>query len=221
MSQNVVIIGANRGIGLELAKQYCETGAKVYAVCRQTSEALNQLSCDVIEGIDICNDESVSSLPDKLNTIPIHVLIHNSGVLMPDAYPDINIDSMKHHFDVNTLGPLRIVQALVPQLSEGSKIGILTSRVGSIGDNNGSFNYAYRTSKCAANMIGKCLSLDLAPQGIAVALLHPGYVRTEMTGQRGLMDTDESAQGLVKIMSELTLENTGLFFHTNGEMIPW
>ena len=104
---------------------------------------------------------------------------------------------------------------------EGSKVGILSSRVGSIADNSSSNNYGYRVSKTAVNMVGKCLSLDLAPQGVAVALLHPGFVRTEMTAGNGLIDANESASGLLKRMDELTLETSGIYIHTSGEVLPW
>ena len=110
---------------------------------------------------------------------------------------------------------------LANKLSQGSKVGILTSRVGSIEDNSSSGNYAYRTSKTAVNMIGKCLSLDFKDKGIAVALLHPGYVRTDMTGGNGLIEVDESAHGLIMQMDKLCIESSGIFVHTSGEILTW
>ena len=128
---------------------------------------------------------------------------------------------MRESFEVNTLGPLKTILALRDKFSAGSKIGIVTSRVGSIADNSSSKNYAYRTSKTAVNMIGKCLSLDLKDQGVSVALLHPGYVKTEMTGGQGLIEAHEAASGLINRMDELDMDTTGIYIHANGEELHW
>lgn len=218
---NVVIIGANRGIGLEFVKQYQAKGHHVIALCRKASEELKSLDVEIVEGIDVKDDHLINEIADKISCEKIDILIHNSGILIMDAFPDINMDTMRESFEVNTLGPLRTVLGLQEKLQQGSRVGILTSRVGSIEDNTSSNNYAYRTSKTAANMIGKCLSLDMANKGVAVALLHPGFVRTEMTGGNGLINADESAAGLIKQMDELTLEKSGIFIHTSGEVLPW
>ena len=106
-------------------------------------------------------------------------------------------------------------------MSQGSKVGIITSRMGSIADNDSGGSYAYRMSKAAVNAAGKSLSIDLKPKGIAVAILHPGWVRTDMTGHGGLIDADESAKGLLDRMAELNLDNSGTFWHMNGEVLPW
>jgi NAD(P)-dependent dehydrogenase (short-subunit alcohol dehydrogenase family) len=124
-------------------------------------------------------------------------------------------------FEVNSLGPLLTTQTLVKHMSEGSKVGIITSRMGSIADNDSGGSYAYRMSKAAVNAAGKSLSVDLKPKGIAVGILHPGWVRTDMTGHGGLIDADESASGLLDRMAELNIENTGTFWHMNGEVLPW
>jgi len=131
------------------------------------------------------------------------------------------IASCKRMFEVNSLGPLLTTQALVKNLGEGSKVGIITSRMGSVADNDSGGSYGYRMSKSAVNAVGKSLSIDLKPQNIAVAILHPGYVRTDMTSHNGLLDTDQSASGLLDRMEQLTLENTGTFWHTNGDLLPW
>lgn len=221
MSVNVVIIGANRGIGLELCKQYLVKGYKVAGVCRKASTELVALGCKVVEDIDVSSDESVKSLSQSIGFSKIHILIHNSGILQGDTYPNIDMEQMKRHFDINSLGPLRSIMALESLLSKGSKVGIVSSRVGSIDDNSSSNNYAYRVSKTAANMIGKCLSIDLSAKGVALALLHPGYVRTAMTKHNGLIDANEAAAGLIERMEELTLEKTGIFVHSSGEVLTW
>jgi NAD(P)-dependent dehydrogenase (short-subunit alcohol dehydrogenase family) len=221
VAKNVVIVGANRGIGLELVRCYKNRGEHVIAICRKSSEELRATGAEVIEGVDVTNDQSFAQLAQKLPVDKIDLFIHSAGILRGDQFPEIDLDSMREQFEVNTLGPLKSVLALKDKLVQGSKVGLVTSRVGSIEDNSSSNNYGYRTSKTALNMIGKCLALDLKDQGIAVALLHPGYVRTEMTGGNGLIEADESAAGLVERMEELNLENTGLFVHTSGERLTW
>ncbi|WP_371194117.1 SDR family oxidoreductase [Glaciecola sp. SC05] len=221
MSKNVVIIGANRGIGLELVKQYKAAGHHVIAMCRKSSKALSESGCEIVENIDVTDDALVENIAASVPVASIDILIHNSGILDPDTINSIDFESMRRHFDVNSLGALRTVLGLQSKLKNGSKIGIVSSRVGSIDDNTGSNNYAYRVSKTAVNMVGKCLSIDLKDAGIAVALLHPGYVRTEMTKHNGHMDVDESARGLIKRMEELSLDTSGIFVHTSGEVLNW
>jgi NAD(P)-dependent dehydrogenase (short-subunit alcohol dehydrogenase family) len=221
MSKNVLIIGANRGIGLELCRQYIAQGNKVIATCRRASSELSELDCQVIENVEVTCSESLKNMLNCVNAQVLDIVIHNSGILRSDSYPEIDIDNMKVHFDVNTLGPLRTVTALEPLLKKGSKVGIVSSRVGSIDDNTSSNNYAYRVSKTAVNMVGKCLSIDLAPKGIALALLHPGYVKTDMTNHSGLISAQESASGLIQRMDELGISTTGIFVHTSGEVLTW
>ncbi len=128
---------------------------------------------------------------------------------------------MRRQFEVNSLGPLRVTAALRGNLGQGSKVAIVTSRMGSIEDNTSGGRYGYRMSKAAVNMAGRSLANDLKDRGVAVAILHPGFVRTEMTGHQGLIDPPESAAGLIARIDELTLETTGGFWHANGEIIPW
>jgi NAD(P)-dependent dehydrogenase (short-subunit alcohol dehydrogenase family) len=218
---NTVIIGSNRGIGLELVKAYKELGHEVFALCRKSSDELNAVGVNVIEAIDVSDDNLIQEISSKLDLTQIDILIHSAGVLIGDSYPEIDFTAMRKSFEINTLGPLRTILGLKDKLKNGSKVGIVSSRVGSIADNSSSNNYAYRTSKTALNMIGKCLSLDLKEQGVSIALLHPGYVRTDMTNHNGLIDPPESARGLVEQMSKLTLEDTSIFVHTNGEKLPW
>lgn len=221
MPRNIVIIGANRGIGLELVKKYKSFGDNVIAVCRKPSPELDGTGVTIVTDVDVQDDSSMAQLGVKIPVERIDILIHNSGILKGDSFPDIDLNSMREQFEVNSLGPLKSVLALKEKLTKGSKIGLVSSRVGSLEDNSSSNNYGYRTSKTALNMIGKCLSLDLNDQDISVALLHPGYVRTEMTGNNGLIDADESAEGLFQRMEELNLEKTGIFVHTSGEVLTW
>ena len=221
MKKNIVIFGGNRGIGLELVRQYAASGDDVTVFCRKPSKELEKLNVQVISEVDVKEDLVISKIASQIAYKKIDIFIHNSGILVGDTFPEISLDAMRESFEVNTLGPLKTILALKDKLVKGSKIGIVSSRVGSISDNSSSDNYAYRTSKTAVNMIGKCLSLDLKERGITVALLHPGYVRTDMTGGNGLINPDESAKGLITRMKELNLENTGHFVHASGEELIW
>jgi NAD(P)-dependent dehydrogenase (short-subunit alcohol dehydrogenase family) len=217
-----LITGTNRGIGYEYCRQLQARGDRVIAVCRSASKDLKDLGVQVEEGIDITSDASVADLRDRLGDISIDVLINNAGIVKRVTLDDFDFDSIRQQFEVNALGALRVTHALLPNLKEGSKILLMTSRMGSIGDNTSGSSYGYRMSKVALSMAGKSLSLDLKPRGIAVAILHPGLVQTRMTGFTSSGITpEESVKGLLKRIDELTLENTGTFWHANGEVLPW
>jgi NAD(P)-dependent dehydrogenase (short-subunit alcohol dehydrogenase family) len=217
----VVITGANRGIGLELARQLSARGDRVVAVCRTATQELRELGVQVIEGVDVTSDEAVARLAKQLEGTRIDVLINNAGLLTRESLEDLDFDRIRHQLEVNALGPLRVTAALVPCLGAGSKVAIVTSRMGSIDDNTSGGRYGYRMSKAAVNMAGRSLAVDLAGRGIAVAILHPGFVRTEMTGFDGLVDPDESAAGLIARIDELDLASSGSFWHANGDRLPW
>ncbi len=224
MSKTVLVTGSNRGIGLELCNQLKQRGDDVIASCRQASSELTALNIEIIEDVEVCDPASLLTLADKLNDRKIDWLINNAGIAGAFALSDIDaeaIESFKHMFAVNSIGPLLTTKTLLNNLAEGSKVGIITSRMGSIADNDSGGSYAYRMSKSAVNSAGKSLSIDLKPKGISVGILHPGYVRTDMTDHNGLMDTDESALGLIARMEELNLGNTGSFWHSNGDLLPW
>ena len=217
----IVITGCNRGIGLQLVTQLSERGDEVIGVCRNPSPELSALGLRVIEGIDVSNGDSVAALAQALDGEAIDVLINNAGILRSDRLESIDFDVMLEQYRVNTLGPLRVTQALLSNLHEGSKVAIVSSRVGSIEDNSSGNNYGYRASKTAVNMIGTNLRHDLEPKGIAVILLHPGYVRTDMTGGGGNVSTVDSAKGLIERIDALSMESTGSFQHAEGYTLPW
>jgi len=224
MSRTVLVTGSNRGIGLELCTQLKQRGDEVIATCRKASDALKALGVEIIEDVEVSNPASLAKLVDKLNGRHLDWLINNAGIAASLGISDIDvnaIESFKRMYEVNSLGPLLTTQSLLNNFGDGSKVGIITSRMGSIADNDSGGSYAYRMSKSAVNAAGKSLSIDLRPRGIAVGILHPGYVRTDMTGHNGLMDTDESARGLIARMDELNLDNTGSFWHSNGDLLPW
>lgn len=148
-------------------------------------------------------------------------MINNAGLLQDEKLGEIDYDSIRDQFEINTLAPLMVTEALLPNMSEGSKVALITSRMGSIADNESGGRYGYRASKAALNAFGKSLSLDLKDDGIAVALLHPGYVQTRMVNFGGHITPEEAAEGLLARIDELNLENTGGFWHSNGEQLPW
>ena len=224
MNQTVLVTGSSRGIGLELCKQLKERGDRVIATCRQLTDALAALDVEVLENVDVSDPKSLKLLSASLKERKIDWLINNAGVLQSFSLDDLDmscIANFKKMFDVNSLGPLLATKLLLKHLGSGSKVGLITSRMGSIADNDSGGSYGYRMSKAAANAAGKSLAIDLKSQGIAVGILHPGYVRTDMTGHIGLMDADESVIGLIERMDNLNLTNTGSFWHTNGDILSW
>jgi len=221
---NVVITGANRGIGLELAKLYAARGDSVTGVCRETSDELEDIADQVISGIDLTNDESifaVTSILEQLLEGELDILINNAGLFCNETLEEMNFDTIQQQLDINAIVPLKLTCALLPFMGEGSKIANITSRMGSLADNTSGSYYGYRASKAALNAFGKSLAVDLEPRGIAVAQLHPGFVQTRMVGFNGDITPAQAAEGLAARIDELNLSNTGGFWHSNGQPLPW
>ena len=215
-----LVTGCNRGIGLQLVTQLQARGDSVIGICRTSTPELNALGIRIIDGIDVSDGPSVQSLKAALGDEPLDILINNAGILLRDMFGELDYDAMLRQYAVNALGPLRVTEALADNLHQGSKVAIVSSRVGSIDDNGSGGNWGYRASKAAVNMIGTNLMHALKPRGIAVALLHPGLVATDMTGQHGISAAN-SARGLIERINELNLENTGGFWHAEGYALPW
>lgn len=216
-----LVTGASRGIGLELCRQLVARGQSVIATCRRPTPELTRLDLRVESDVDVSSPTSVAALAQRLADVKLGLLINNAGILHRESLEHMDFDSMRMQFEVNTLGPLRVTHALLEHLANGAKVALITSRMGSIADNTSGSRYGYRMSKAALNMAGVSLAHDLVPFGIAVAILHPGYVRTGMTDFSGYVDADESATGLLARLDDLTMETSGGFWHANGERLPW
>ena len=216
----ILITGCNRGIGLQLATQLNDRGDTVIGVCRTPSDELSRLDIRIIAGIDVSDGESITSLKAELGDEPIDVLINNAGIFFGDEFGALNYNDILAQFNVNTLGPLRVTEALRNNLAEGSKVAIVSSRVGSIADNLSGGYYGYRASKAAVNQVATNLVHEFKPKGIAVAVLHPGLVATDMTDGEGITPA-ESARGLIQRIDDLTIDTTGGFWHAEGYMLPW
>lgn len=217
----VVITGANRGIGLAMAQIYGKRGDRVIALCRRASKELKDAGAEIVEDVDVTSPEALRKAAAAVGNVD--VLIANAGVLSNEPLSAVAeaLDRIERQFRVNALGPLLTVHAFADKLASGAKVALVTSRMGSMADNTSGGSYGYRMSKAALNAAGRSLANDLASRGIAVGLLHPGYVRTDMTGGRGDVEPAEAAAGLVERIDELSTADSGTFRHANGEELPW
>jgi len=225
----VLITGANRGIGLEFTKQYAADGWSVIACCRnpQTAgelKALNKTNSNIqILQLDVSNFPAIDALALQLKDQKIDLLINNAGIYPSSSLNDLDYDDWETAFKINSMAPLKMVQALLSNISASQlrKIATLTSKMGSLDDNTSGGSYIYRTSKAALNMAMKSLSIDLMPLNIAVVTLHPGWVLTSMGGPDALIDTSTSVTGLRKVIANLKVSNSGKFIAYDGKEIAW
>jgi NAD(P)-dependent dehydrogenase (short-subunit alcohol dehydrogenase family) len=218
----IVITGANRGIGLALAEAARGRGDRVIAAVRRSSKELEAADVEVHAGVDVTDDASVATFAAALKDRTVDVLINNAGIHRSDALGSLDFGRIRDQIEVNALGPVRMTRALLPNLPAGAKVAIVTSRSGSIGDNGSGGNYGYRMSKAAVNMAGSNLALDLKAKGVAVAILHPGMVATDMgSGGAGTIPPALSAERLLARIDALTLATTGKFLHAEGHELPW
>jgi NAD(P)-dependent dehydrogenase (short-subunit alcohol dehydrogenase family) len=218
----VLVTGANRGIGLEYCRQLQARGDQVIAVCREPSPELEALGVRIEAGIELSSEAAIAELVGRLGDLQLNVLILNAGILQSMGLEDLDPEGIRRQFEVNALAPLLLVRALLDHLPRGAKVALMTSRMGSIDDNTSGGSYGYRMSKVALNIAGKSLAIDLRPRGIAVAILHPGLVRTRMINfnPQGI-SPEESVRGLLARIDALSLESSGTFWHANGQVLPW
>ncbi|MDB4040568.1 SDR family oxidoreductase [Methylophilaceae bacterium] len=225
----VLITGANRGLGYEFVKQYSENGFEVLACCRNINNAkelkeLAETSNKIkVYELDVGNVKAIKSLSQQLQNEKIDVLINNAGIYRSSTVGNINYDEWIESFKVNTIAPYQIVENFLNQIINGDlkKVVSITSKMGSIDDNTSGGSYIYRSSKTALNSMMRSLTHDLKNQGIATLTLHPGWVRTDMGGPGGWIDSFESVQGMIKQIDKLTLDNSGTYLDYAGKSINW
>jgi NAD(P)-dependent dehydrogenase (short-subunit alcohol dehydrogenase family) len=220
----VFISGANRGIGLELAKLYASKKFKVFAAVRdlKTSDAVSK--CAEVVELDVASAQSIAAVSSKFDNETIDILINNAGTFGPSQQSAVEMDfeGFLETLNVNTLGPLRLTQALLPALRRAAHAKIITisSNMGAMSSTN-SDNVAYRASKAAVNKVMQCLATQMKQENIAVAALHPGWVRTDMGGANADISVGESAEGIYAVVRNLSLANTGKFLNYNGDDMSW
>lgn len=221
-----LVVGADRGIARALVRQLVARGDDVVAACLGEGDDADLAGATVIGGIDVTAAASVDRLRETLATsAALDWVLHVAGVLGLDSLGSIDYDDVRRQLEINTLGPLRTLEAIAPLVRDGGRIGVVTSRVGSLGDNGSGGMYAYRISKAGANMVVVNLHHDLADRGISVLALHPGMVATDLTkdypGDHAYITPEQAAEGIVRNMTELSRETSGRFRHANREYLPW
>jgi NAD(P)-dependent dehydrogenase (short-subunit alcohol dehydrogenase family) len=219
--KTALITGASRGIGLALCKNYLAKGWKVIGVCRQSSAELDQSGAQVIADIDVTSEAAIAQLKQTLGSQKLDLVINNAGMFRNETLGNLDSQSIIDQFLVNALAPLKVTEALLDNLAPNAKLAFITSRMGSIADNGSGAYYGYRMSKAALNAGAVSLARDLASRGIAVAILHPGFVQTAMVNYAGDITPEVAADRLTQRIEELTPETSGGFWHSNGERLPW
>lgn len=225
--KQLLITGANRGIGLEFTQQYLANGWRAYATYRQTPGThLTALACDQLTllPLDVTQDDSILALQQQLNGIDLDLIINNAGIFGPrdQTLGTVSRQTWLEVLNVNSVAPLMLAQALESNLaSKGGTLAIVSSRMGSIDENDSGELYIYRSSKTAVNQVVKSLSIDLKSQGITVVALHPGWVRTDMGGPNGAIDTQTSVRGLRQVLATLSSNDSGRFINYDGSAIAW
>ncbi|KKO49455.1 short-chain dehydrogenase [Arsukibacterium sp. MJ3] len=219
--QHIVITGGNKGIGLALVKQYLTKGDKVSVICRQPSAELADLDVTLYSGIELSEPQKIKDVAAKFAKNSIDILLNNAGILHKETLENFNESTILKQFQVDSIAPLLLSQQLLAAMKDGGKIAMISSRMGSITDNDSGNYYGYRMAKAALNAGSVSLAIDVAPRNISVGIYHPGYVQTEMVGFGGDISPDEAASHLTKLIAELNPANSGKFYHSNGSELPW
>jgi len=222
---NIFITGGGSGIGLELARLYAVAGNRVMVGVRRPDHAraaLADMSVKMVH-LDVTDAASIAGAVSGLDMDNIDILVNNAGVMAPDRTDDgVNIDGMRRTFDVNAIAIIAVTDAFLPLLkaSAAAKVANITSYMGSMSSADGG-HLGYRASKAAANKISQCLATDLAGQGIAVAAIHPGWVKTSLGGPEAPVEVADSAAGVKAVIDALSMQNTGRFWNHDGSTLPW
>ncbi len=221
----VLITGANRGLGLEFARQFSAAGSNVIGTARHPDEAEELKSLGVrVEKLDVTDSESVARLAAILGDEPVDILINNAGIGGRELSIDgLDVDALDRFFQVNTLGPMRVTQALLPALRKGDRklVVNITSMLGSLERNTWGGAYGYRESKAALNMFTRSLAIELKDDGFTCIVMNPGWVRTRMGGTNARLSPQESISAMIGVIDKLTPQDTGQFFSYTGERQPW
>lgn len=231
MAETILITGANRGIGLELVRQFAAADGRVLACCRHPEQA-SELAAVVggnprvsLHRLDVADPEAIKALQAELQGTAIDILFHNAGVIGSErqGFGEAEMAPWLQAFRVNSIGPLLLTQALIEQVAASRRklIAVMGTQMASLADNRSGGYYLYRSSKAAVHMVAKSLAADLQPRGITVVVLHPGWVRTEMGGAEAALSPAESARGLRQVLANLSPKDSGRFFNYAGEELPW
>ncbi len=228
---NVLITGANRGIGYEFTRSFADDGWHVHACCRNPDRAkdLKELIAGTVGAVtlhklDVTDGLKVASLARELADEPIDILLNNAGVYGPrTGFGETDYNEWLPVIAANVLAPMRMAERFVEHvgLGERKQIVNISSRMGSMGDNSGGGAYIYRSSKAALNAVVKSLSIDLAPRGITVVAFHPGWVETDMGGENAAITPAESVKGMRAVIDRLNTGDSGIFFNYDGSILPW
>ncbi len=232
MTNTILITGANRGIGLELTKQYVDVGWRVIACCRrpdkaQTLERVRSAHAEQvsIHKLDVTNSEQIKALAASIGAAPIDVLLNNAGIYgQRDAtLGNTNEDQWLETFRVNTIAPIKVMELFVDAVaaSKHKVFASITSKMGSIADNTSGGSYVYRSSKAALNAAMKSAAHDLRDRGVSVVVIHPGWVQTDMGGPSALLSVEQSAKSICELLGQISIKDTGKFFNYDGTVIPW
>ena len=233
VAQRCLVTGANRGLGLELCRQLLAAGGRVIAACRHPGKAtaLNTLAGEYpgrlhVAPLDVAEPKSHAALARELPLLtegePLDLLINNAGVLRGgERYGGVQAADLETSFRTHALGPFLLVQTLTPQLAEGARVANISSEIGSIGLRQEFRTPSYAIGKAAQNMATSSLAQALAPRGIVVVALHPGWVRTDMGTDRAALSPQESARGLLQVIGGLKAQDSGAFLDWQGQTLPW
>lgn len=224
-ARTVLITGANRGLGYEFARQYAAGGWQVIGTARDPAEAEELAALGVrVMALDVTDPASVERLAAELGAQPIDLLINNAGIFPRfNTLAETDFGDVERTLAVNTIGPMRVTRALLPnlRLGTGKQIVSISSGLGSIAGNDSGRYYGYRESKAGLNMFTRSLAAELADEGFTCVVMSPGWVQTDMGGPNATLTPEQSIRGMRKVIAGLTSGDTGTYWNHDGERLPW